>query len=43
MSDPVMRKEFADPKQRAAVCHSKWKKAKGEIEIDFFDKGEGNK
>ena len=37
MSDPVMNKEFSDPKQRAAVCHSKWKKSEGEMEIDFFD------
>ena len=37
MSDPVMKKEFTDSKQRAAVCHSKWKKASGEIIMDFTD------
>jgi len=35
MSNDNMRKEFPDQKQRAAVCYSKWKKAKGTIEIDF--------
>jgi hypothetical protein len=37
MNDAVMKKEFSDPKQRAAVCHSKWKKSKGTIELDFTD------
>ena len=38
MSDKVMNKEFSDPKQRAAVCYSKWKKAKGTIEITMVEK-----
>ena len=33
-----MNKEFSDPKQRAAVCYSKWKKAKGTIEITMVEK-----
>lgn len=28
MSSDVMNSEFPDNKQRAAVCHSQWKKAK---------------
>ena len=38
MSDKVMNKEFSDSKQRAAVCYSKWKKAKGTIEITMVEK-----
>ena len=34
MGDSKMKKEFPDSKQRAAVCHSKWKKAKAEEESD---------
>ena len=37
MSDEVMNKEFSDPKQRAAICYSKWKKSKGTIEITMID------
>ena len=37
MSDEGMKGEFSDPKQRAAVCHSKWKDSKGAVEIDFTD------
>ena len=37
MSNDNMRKEFPDQKQRAAVCYSKWKRAKGTIEVDFVD------
>ena len=37
MSSDSMRKEFPDQKQRAAVCYSKWKRAKGAVEIDFID------
>jgi len=37
MDDEVMKKEFPDPKQRGAVCHSKWEKAKGTIEVDFTE------
>ena len=37
MGDSVMKKEFPDSKQRVAVCHSKWKKAKGTIEVDFTE------
>ena len=33
----LMNKEFSDPKQRAAVCYSKWKKAEGTIEITMVD------
>ena len=29
MSDSVMVEEFSDEKQRAAVCHSKWRRAEG--------------
>ena len=29
MSDSVLTEEFPDEKQRAAVCYSKWRNAKG--------------
>lgn len=29
MASGVMRSEFSDPKQRAAVCYSKWRKKHG--------------
>ena len=38
MGDPTMKKEFSDPKQRAAICHSKWRKSQGEIEIKLSPK-----
>ena len=37
MGDPVMNEEYPDEKQRAAVCHSKWKESRGEIEIDLTE------
>ena len=37
MSDETMKKEYPDTKQRAAVSHSKWRKAEGTIEIDFTE------
>jgi len=37
MSNENMKGEFHDHKQRLAVCHSKWKKAKGTTEIDLTD------
>lgn len=37
MSDETMNKEFSDPKQRAAICYSKWKKSKGTIEITMVN------
>ena len=37
MRDGAMKKEFTDSAQRAAVCHSKWKKSKGTIEVDFTE------
>ncbi len=37
MGDHAMNEEFPDRKQRAAVCYSKWKKAKGGFEIDFTE------
>ena len=38
MDSEVMKKEYPDPKQRSAICFSKWGKSKGMIEIDFSDK-----
>lgn len=29
MADPVMRREFPEADQRAAVCHGAWRKAHG--------------
>ena len=43
MGSDSMKKEFPDQKQRAAVCYSKWRKAKGTIEIDFTEQIELNK
>jgi hypothetical protein len=37
MGDSIMNKEFPDAKQRAAVCHSKWKKAKAaELDAEHY-------
>ena len=35
MSNPKMNSEFPNEKQRAAVCYTKWKKAKGTLELDI--------
>jgi len=41
MGDKVMKKEFPDQKQRAAVCYSKWTRSKGELEVEVdFTSGE---
>ena len=34
MSNPVMKKEFPDNKQRVAVCHTQWRKKKASVEDD---------
>ena len=40
MSDPEMNEEFPNQRQRAAVCHSQFKRAKsseGSDEVDWFN------
>ena len=39
MGDSVVRKEFSDKEQRAAVCYNKWRKSKGTIEVDLLEGG----
>jgi len=44
MGDGIMNKEYGDPKQRAAVCHSQYsrrkKTAKGSVTWDCCRKGD---
>jgi len=40
MSNPVMKRDFKDNKQRLAVCYSQWRKKKATVEDDKMVKKE---